>query len=105
MNIIVSAKTFKLSDYLVEYVEKKLEKLARLVPKDTDVKVELDHDHNQHTGLVFRVEVSLHLGKTVIKAGEKAEHMNEAIDLCVPKLVHHVVKFKDKLRTKQRSTR
>ena len=49
---------------------------------------------NQHKGNIFRAEISLHLSGKVLKAGQKAEHMREAIDLCIPKITQQINKYK-----------
>ncbi|MFA5052342.1 MAG: ribosome-associated translation inhibitor RaiA [Patescibacteria group bacterium] len=102
MKLIISAKDFRVNQWLKDYVTKKMEKLEKLLPETVDAKVELDHDHNQHTGLVYRAEASVTLGGKTIKAGEKGITMEAAIDLTVPKLVAQVKKFKDKRQTLQR---
>ncbi|MFH1207908.1 MAG: ribosome-associated translation inhibitor RaiA [Patescibacteria group bacterium] len=102
MKLIISAKDFKLSQWLKDYSAKKMSKLERLLPDDIEAKIELDHDHNQRTGFVFRAEASVMLGGKAIKAGEKGTTIEAAIDLTVPKLIQQVKKFKDKRQTLQR---
>ena len=97
MQIIISAKDFKLTPSLKAYVERHTETLIRHAPTVTDVKVELDVDHNQHRGMIYRVEVSARMGRTYLKAGEKAEHMQEAINLCIPKLIRQIEKHKTRI--------
>ncbi|MFA6553676.1 MAG: ribosome-associated translation inhibitor RaiA [Patescibacteria group bacterium] len=106
MKLIISAKDFRVNQWLKDYSAKKMDKLEKLLPADAEAKIELDHDHNQHTGLVYRAEASVLLGGKTIKAGEKGTTMEAAIDLTVPKLIQQVKKFKDKRQTLQRrSTR
>jgi len=102
MKLIISAKDFRINQWLKDYVTKKMGKLGKLLPADVAAKVELDHDHNQRTGLVYRAEASVMLGSKAIKAGEKGTTMEAAIDLTVPKLIQQVKKFKDKRQTLQR---
>lgn len=103
MAIIISAKTFKINKPQKDYVTKLLKKAATFSPIPVkEMKVELDHDHNQRTGKVFRVEMSVKISRTRIMAGQKAEHLREAIDLCYAKLVRQIKKYKTKkLRSKQ----
>jgi len=97
--IIISAKTFKINKQQKDYLTKQLNKAAKFSPAPIkEMKAELDHDKNQRTGLVFRAELSIQLPGKVIKAGQKAEHMREAIDLCVPKLIRQIKKYKGKGR-------
>ncbi|MFA6098262.1 MAG: ribosome-associated translation inhibitor RaiA [Patescibacteria group bacterium] len=95
MSITISGKDFKLDEALKVYITKKVEKIDQLLPGvPTKIKVELDFDHNQKTGLINRVEISVEMPGENIKAGQKAEHMREAIDLCMPKLIRQIKKFK-----------
>ncbi len=105
MKLTISAKNFKVNQWLKDYVMKKMGKLDKLIPANVTAKVELDHDHNQRTGLVYRTEASVLLGGKTIKAGEKGMTMESAIDLTVPKLISQVKKFKDKRQTLQRRTK
>lgn len=105
MKLTISAKDFQLNQWQKDYATKKMSKLEPLVPENVGAKIELDHDHNQRTGLVFRAEASVTLGGKTIKAGEKGQSLEAAIDLTVPKLVNQVKKFKDKRQTIQRRSR
>lgn len=96
-NIVITGKDFQLTTSLKEYVEKKMEKISELSSLDIiGMKVELDVDKNQKSGLINRVEMSVQLPGETFKAGQKASNMREAIDLCLPKLVEQVAKYKDK---------
>lgn len=98
MAIIISAKTFKLTEPLKSYVTKEMNHALKFSPVPVEeAKVELDHDDNQRTGLVFRTEMSVVLGRKIIKAGQKGTNMRESIDLCVAKLTQQIKKFKGKL--------
>lgn len=99
----ITGKNFKLTPTLKNYVLQKTRKLQKFLPVTIrEIKIELDHDHNQRTGLVNRIELSVFVPGKVIKAGQKAEHMIEAIDLCLPKLIRQLRKYKTKkLKTSQ----
>ena len=94
MPTIISGKHFKLNKPLKDYIERKLIKIKHLSPNILEFKVELDKDKNQLKGNIFRVEISLKLAGKVLMAGQKAEHMREAIDLCIPKITRQINKYK-----------
>lgn len=101
--IIISAKTFKITPTLKDYATKQMRHAEKFSPLPVkELKVELDHDKNQKTGLVFRAEMSIILSKKIIKAGQKGETMREAIDLCAPKLFRQIKKYKTKLYQKRK---
>jgi len=98
MPTIISGKHFPLNQPLKTYIRQKLQKIKNLSPNILEFKVELDKDKNQQKGEIFRVEMSLKLAGKTLKAGQKAEHMREAIDLCIPKLTRQINKYKTKTR-------
>lgn len=96
-NLIITGKNFKLTPSLKEYVSKKMNKLDEFSSlRILEAKVELDVDHNQKSGLINRVEASARLPGAVLKAGVKATDMHAAVDLCLPKLIRQVKKYKGK---------
>ncbi|MBI5037906.1 MAG: ribosome-associated translation inhibitor RaiA [Candidatus Kerfeldbacteria bacterium] len=102
MPTIISGKNFKLSPTLQDYVTQELRKLEKFSSQIISSKAELDHDHNQHTGKVYRVELSVRLPGIVLMAGQKAEHMRTAIEQCLKKLERQVTKYKDKQTDRSR---
>ncbi|MBU0597587.1 ribosome-associated translation inhibitor RaiA [Patescibacteria group bacterium] len=103
MSLVITGKNFKLNSAIKEYVTKQMNKVTKYTSMPiNDMKVELDIDKNQQSGLKNRVEVSVELLGKIIKAGHKAENMREAIDLCMPKLIRQIKKYKGiRSKTKQ----
>ncbi|MDP2684392.1 MAG: ribosome-associated translation inhibitor RaiA [bacterium] len=101
MPTIISGKNFRLNQPLKNYIQQKLKKIKNMSPNILEFKVELDKDKNQHTGDIFRVEISLKLAGKILMAGQKAEHMREAIDLCIPKITKQINKYKTVTRKNQ----
>jgi ribosomal subunit interface protein len=96
-NIIITGKDFKLTSPLKAYVTRKMTKISRLSSlRLEEIKIELDFDKNQKSGLIYRTEMSVQLPGTMLKAGQKGHSMQEAINLCIPKLIEQVTKYKDK---------
>ncbi len=110
MDIIISGKDFRLTPSLKTYVTQKVGKLAHYWGKISRARVELDVDHNQKSGNIYRVEVWLDIpGEPDIALGAKAADMHAAIDVVVPKLERQIMKLKGreqaKLRRERRSKR
>jgi len=103
MNVIISGKDFSLTPSLKAYTLAHTKKLGRIMPAIQEIKIELDVDKNQHSGAIYRAEISVKLPGSFLKAGEKAEHMQQALDLCVPKLAKQLERVKAKKSRKQRS--
>ncbi len=96
MRITISGKDFKPTAADREYVTAKLAKLEKFYPKIESIGVELDVDHNVTHGKKFRIEVWVYLVNKDIKAGLKAEHFQEAVDLVYPKLERQLTNLKER---------
>ena len=95
-NIIITGKNYKLSPTIKQFVTDKMSKLYRMKNlRISETKVELDFDTNQHSGQIYRVEISVILPGKILKAGAKAYSMQEAINLSLPKIIEQVTKYKD----------
>jgi putative sigma-54 modulation protein len=105
MNITISAKDFKLTPAIKEYVNEKMGKLTRYSKRIQRIGVELDVDHSAKSGLINRIEVWIYFPEKTLSAGVKAEHMNEAIDLVYPKIERQITKYEGKLRDQVRPSR
>ncbi len=66
MRISISGKNLEISDYLTDLVEKKVGKLERYFPQDTEVQVTLSVERNRHI-----VEVTIPYDGGVIRGEEK----------------------------------
>ena len=96
MDIIISGKNFKLTPSLKTYVEQKIGRLGRFWQRIIRTRVELDVDHNQKSGDIYRVETKIEVPGPDIRLGVKASDMHAAIDLIVPKLERLIGKAKAK---------
>ena len=105
MELIISGKDFKLTPSLKTYVTQKVGKLGRYWAKVARARVELDVDHNQKSGDLYRVEVWLNVPGADIALGAKAADIHAAIDLVVPKLERQIVKLKGKHEAQARRDR
>lgn len=102
MDIIISGKNFKLTPSLKQYVEEKVGKLARYWNKIIRARVELDVDHNQKSGDIYRVETLLEVPGPDIRMGTKSSDMHAAIDEVIPKLERLISRVKGKLESQLR---
>jgi ribosomal subunit interface protein len=90
VNLQITAKDFPLTPSIKQYVAERVAHLTHRAPDILSVRVELDVDHNQHSGVTARSEVWVHLPGTVVSAGAKAESVRAALDLTVPKIARQI---------------
>jgi ribosomal subunit interface protein len=105
MNITINAKDFNLTPSIKLYIEDKLGKLTRFSRQLKRIGVEMNVDRGALHGKVNRVEVWAYLPKITLRAGVRAEHMREAIDLVYPKIERQIVSLERKTREKKRGVR
>lgn len=92
MKISISGKNIEVSDYLKNLAEKKVGKLDRYFPKDTEVQVTLAVERNRHI-----VEVTIPYDGGIIRGEEVTGDMYASIDNVLDKLEKQIVRHKTKL--------
>ena len=105
MDLIISGKNFRLTPSLKAYVQEKIGRLGHFWRRIIRARVELDVDHNQRSGDIYRVQTILEVPGPDIRLGIKARDMHEAIDLTAPKLERLISKVKGRLENRRRPRR
>lgn len=98
MRISISGKNLEISDYLSDLVEKKVGKLERYFPQDTEVQVTLSVEKNRHI-----VEVTIPIDGGVIRGEEVTGDMYASIDNVLDKLEKQIIRHRTKLEKCLRS--
>lgn len=82
------------SQSVVDYIDKKIDTLGKLLREENVIHVEFDSDkHN--SGTRYHAEVTIGPGSSIF-AEAHGEDVYEAIDLCIPKLKDQLSKRKDR---------
>lgn len=92
MEITVSFKNIKSSDKLRHYVEKKLNRIDKLLDKPTEARVVFAKEKD-----IRIVEINLVGSKLNIHIKETGRNMRPTIDLAVDKLKNQLKKFREKI--------
>lgn len=92
MRISISGKNLEISSYMREVAEKKLSKLDRYFPQDTEAQVTLSVEKNRHI-----VEVTIPHGGRVIRGEEVSTDMYASLDNVVDKLEKQIVHNRTRL--------
>lgn len=103
MSLIISGKDFKLTPALKQFVTERTQPFSKYDHRITQIKVELDVDHNQKTGDIHRVQLWVTVAGTVLRVGLKSPDMRAAIDQAAEKMIRQLVKQKEKKVTARRS--
>lgn len=99
MKFSITGRTISLTEGLKNMVEKKLGKLDKFFQADTPCNVTLSTQKDMQ-----KIEVTIPVKGSVIRAEESTEDMYQSIDLVVDVLERQIRKYKDKLITKHQSS-
>ncbi|MBQ2202407.1 MAG: ribosome-associated translation inhibitor RaiA, partial [Clostridia bacterium] len=92
MRISISGKNLEVSDYMRDVAEKKLSKLDRYFPQDTEAQVTLSVEKNRHI-----VEVTIPHEGRIIRGEEVSGDMYASLDNIVEKLEKQIVHNRTRL--------
>lgn len=95
MRYNIIGKNIDVWDKTKEMVEKKLDRIEKLFPEDTNATITLSLEK-----LVSTVEVTIPLNKRLIRAEVQDTDMTAAMDKAVDILENQVVRYKKRMRTK-----
>ncbi len=92
MKITYTGKNMEVSEYLRELADKKLSKLERYFPADTEVQVTMAVEKNRHI-----IEVTIPYSGGIIRGEEVTSDMYASIDNVITKLEKQIIRHKAKL--------
>lgn len=102
MEITIRNVDIPLSDDLRAYAEHKAEKLDRFLQRVTDAQLELRRRPQRSGGDVTRVQVTVHAGRSLLRAEDEDHDTLRAIDGAFAKLQRQVRRFHDR-RTERKA--
>ena len=92
MRISISGKGIDISEYLRDLVNKKVSKLERYFPKDTEAQVTMTVEKNRHI-----VEVTIPYEHIIIRGEEVTGDMYASIDNVLDKLEKQIIRHRTRL--------
>lgn len=99
MKMNFTGKNMEVTDALREVTEKKLSKLEKYFQKDIEGNVTFSTQKNEK-----RIEVTINLPGTIIRAEEASDDMYASIDSAVDVLERQIRKYKTRLQKRQQNT-
>ncbi len=94
MQLIVQGKNVEVSDWLRQYVEKRVTRLNRRLPDIKEARVELSVQNARSSGDRHVVQVTLRSNGTILRAEERSADMQTSIDTVMDKMVRQIDRFK-----------
>ncbi len=105
MQIIIKGKNIEVTDWLREYVEKKIGKLDRYLPSVSEARVELAVHKTKSADDRQVAQITLRSDGTILRAEERSDDMFASIDAVGDKLHRQVARFKEKRARRGRPLR
>lgn len=96
MQLIVQGKNVEVTDWLRQYVEKKVVRLNRRLPDVREARVELSVQNARNSGDRHVVQVTLRSNGTILRAEERSADMQTSIDMVVDKMIRQIDHYKGK---------
>jgi len=96
MQIIIKGKNVEITDWLRQYVEKKIGKLDRYLPNINEVRVELSVQKTKSANDRQVAQVTLRSNGAILRAEEKSDDMFASIDAVADKMHRQIARFKEK---------
>ena len=96
MELHITGKNVEVTDWLRQYVEKKVGRLDRFLPDIQAARVELTTQNSRRAGDRQVAQVTLRSNGSILRAEEKSDDMFASIDAVVDKINRQVKRFKDK---------
>jgi putative sigma-54 modulation protein len=96
MQLIISGKNLEVSDWLKEYVEKKIGKLDRYLPALAEARVELALENTKNVKKSQVVQVTLRTNGTIMRGEERSSDFTVAVDTVAEKLYKQIERYKGK---------
>jgi putative sigma-54 modulation protein len=90
---------------LVEYAERRLERLGRHFDRITDVEVEFENESHRGANLACSARITVHTDgrrHPLVNANETAGDPRAALDLALDKIDRRVVKLKEKIKVERK---
>jgi putative sigma-54 modulation protein len=96
MQLIVSGKNLEVSDWLRDYVDKKIGKLDRYMPTLSEARVELTLENTKNLAQSQVVQVTLRNNGTILRGEERSSDFTAAIDAVADKMTKQIDRYKTK---------
>jgi putative sigma-54 modulation protein len=96
MELKVTSRNAEVSDYLRQYITKKLHKLERYLPETKEVDVELTSHMSRNLGEQHVAQATVRANRAILRAEVQAADQFEAIDGVLAKLQRQVERYKGK---------
>ncbi|MFQ5855171.1 MAG: ribosome hibernation-promoting factor, HPF/YfiA family [Anaerolineae bacterium] len=105
MELHISSHSIQVTEYLEEYIEKKIGKLDRYLPDIAEARVDLSTENTRSAGELQVAQVTLRANGKYIRAEERSHDIFACIDTVLDKLYRQIARYKGKREDRWRGRR
>lgn len=102
MQIVIKGKQFEITPRLRQIIERKAQRLSRLIDDDTRVEVTVTEEQTRSAQDRYTVQFALAAGSHPIRSGVSAASVNSALDVVLDKVVKQLGRQKGRQTTTMR---
>lgn len=97
MDLTIHGRNLDVTDFIAEYVEKKVGRLDRYLPSLTEARVDIAEENTRNSDHRYVAQVTLYdTHGSILRGEERGSEVFPAIDLVVDKMHRQIVRFKGK---------
>ncbi len=96
MQLIIKGKNVEITEWLRQYVERKIGKLNRYLPTINEARVELSFENAKSAQDRQVVQVTVRSNGTILRAEERSDDMFASIDAVLDKMYRQIARYKGK---------
>ena len=96
MQVILKGKNIEITDWLREYVDKKLNRLDRYLPEIQEVRIELSVQKTRSSQDRQVAQITVRSNGVILRAEERTDDVFAAIDAVVDKMHRQIARYKGK---------
>jgi putative sigma-54 modulation protein len=105
MKVLVHGRNVEITDWVEEYVQKKVKRLERYLPNIVEMRVELTESATRAAEDRFTAQITIWDNRQILRAEETSGDIYASIDAAVDKISRQIQRFKGRMtKEKRRST-
>ncbi len=104
MKVLVHGRNVVITDWIEEYVDKKVQKLERLLPNLNEVRTEITQMAAKSAADRYTVQITMWSSGQILRAEETTGDIFASIDAAVDKVSRQIERFKGRVTHERRRT-
>ncbi len=101
MDVIITGRNVEVTDWVRDYVNKKVGKLSRYLPEAKEARVELAREKTRNATARETVQVTIWVNGSILRAEERSADLFTAVDAVTDKMERQIERFKGKRRRRR----